>query len=222
MNYTILNNVIERLNFELKEKQLRQLYTLQEEKINKIGELFELGNVKPNHINYRYEYDVKDTMTNEGVYSYVTPQFKEENKANDLMSNIVKGVSINPFIEMTYDGNLYIDGVLDDDFLTVWQWELLNKHIKAQKDRAKNLFLDLYRESDVSWLDKGAKHCVLWFVPRNKIVTGEIASNISCFTPVFSSGKAIEIREKYRDELTWYFTEYDPTITMRVKIEEKK
>ena len=50
MNYTILNN--EGLNFELKEKQLKQLFELQEEKLTKICGLFELGNVKPTHMNY--------------------------------------------------------------------------------------------------------------------------------------------------------------------------
>lgn len=54
----------EGLNFELKEKQLRQLFELQEEKINKIGEIFELGNVKPNHINYHYKYDVNKWVYN--------------------------------------------------------------------------------------------------------------------------------------------------------------
>ena len=220
MNYTILNN--EGLNFELKEKQLKQLYALQEEKINKIGDLFELGNVKPTHMNYRYEYNRKDTITNGGVYSYVTPQFKDVDKANELCSTISKGVSINPFVELVYDGNLYIDGVLDDDFLTVWQWELLNNHIKAQKDRAKQLCINLFRESDISWEDKGSKYCIQWFIPRNKIVTTEIASDVKYFAPVFSSGKAIEIGEKYRDELKWYFTEYDPNIVMRVKIEKEE
>ena len=221
MNYELtVNN--EGFNFELKEKQLKQLFELQEEKIGEIGKIFELGNVKPNHINYHYKYDVRDTMTNEGVYSYVTPQFKDADKANELCSTISKGVSITPFIELVYDGNLYIDGALDEDFLTVKQAEILNNHIKTQKDRAKNLFLDLYRESDVSWSDKGSKYCIQWFVPRNKTVTTEIASDVKYFVPVFSSGKAIEIGEKYRDELKWYFTEYDPNIVMRVKIEEKK
>lgn len=220
MNYSIMN--IEGFEIELKEKQLKQLYTLQEEKLTKIGEIFELGNIQPNHMNYRYKYDVQNTVTNEGVYSYITPQFKDVGKANELGLSISKGVSINPFVELVYDGNLYIDGVLDEDFLTVWQWELLNKHIKAQKDRAKNLFLDLYRESDVSWSDKGSKYCIQWFTPRNKIVTTEIASDVKYFAPVFSSGKAIEIREKYRDELNWYFTEYDPNIVMRVKIQKEE
>ena len=219
MNYTILNN--EGLNFELKEKQLKQLYALQEEKINKIGDLFELGNVKPTHMNYRYEYNRKDTITNGGVYSYVTPQFKDVDKANELCSTISKGVSINPFVELVYDGNLYIDGVLDEDFLTVKQAEILNNHIKAQKDRAKQLCINLFRESDISWEDKGTKYCIEWFHPRNKITIVEF-NGIRCFTPIFSKEKAIEIGEKYRDELKWYFTEYDPNIVMRVKIEEKK
>ena len=219
MNYTILNR--EGLNFELKEKQLKQLYILQEEKINKIGELFELGNVKPNHMNYHYKNDVRDTMTNEGVYSYVTPQFKDVGKANELCSTISKGVSINPFVELVYDGNLYIDGVLDDDFLTIRQWELLNNHIKAQKDRAKKLCINLFRESDISWEDKGTKYCVEWFHPRNKITIGEF-KGVRCFTPIFSREKAKEIIEEYIEQLNWYFTEYDPTITIRVKIEEDK
>ena len=219
MNYTIYN--YEGLNFELNIPQLKQLFELQEEKINKIGEIFELGNVKPTHMNYRYEYNVKDTMTNGGVYSYITPQFKDADKANELCSTISKGVPLNPFVELVYDGNLYIDGVLDDDFLTIKQWELLNKHIKTQKDRAKQLCINLYRESDISWSDNGTKYCVEWFRPRNKITIGEF-NGVRCFTPIFSKEKAKKIIEKYNEELNWYFTKYDPTTVIRVKIEEKK
>jgi len=219
MNYTIHN--YEGLNFELKEKQLRQLFELQEEKINKICELFELGNVKPTHMNYRYEYNAKDTMTNSVVYSYVTPQFKDVDKANELCSTISKGVSLNPFVELIYDGSLYIDGVLDDDFLTIRQWELLNNHIKAQKDRAKRLCIALFRESNISWEDKGTKYCVEWFRPRNKITIGEF-NGVRCFTPIFSKEKIKKIIEKYNEELIWYFTEYDPTITIRVKIQKEE
>ena len=219
MNYTILNN--EGLNFELKEKQLKQLFELQEEKLTKIGELFELGNVKPTHMNYRYEYNVKDTMTNGGVYSYITPQFKDVDKANELCSTISKGVLLNPFIELTYDGSLYIDGALDEDFLTIKQWEILNNHMKAQKDRAKQLCITLFRESDISWEDNGTKYCVEWFRPSDKITIGEF-KGVRCFTPIFSKEKAKEIIEEYSEELNWYFTEYDPTIVLRVKIQKEE
>lgn len=222
MKYKItVNN--EGFAFELKEKQLKKLYDLQEEKINKISEIFDFGNIPPHHSQFIYEHDEndEDILTNGGVFSHITPQFKEKEQGEEVVELLSTGTSLAPFIKIVFDGNVYIDDVLYEDFLTIKQEEYLLSILKAQKDRAKSLFMKLWRESDMALDDPREKYCIQYSNISHKLDTRYL-SKVKLLTPVFSYKKKDEIIDIYKDELMWYFKEYNPLVTMYLKIEEEK
>lgn len=203
----------------LNQKQIETLKEIKEEKIKKIGDIYgELSDVSPEKSHNIY-YDF-------GSKAIGVSGTKGSKKVSLALGNPEKQVdekeifeNLNFWNKLTFSlSEIKLNGENAKNFLTREQKAFCRREIYRQKQRAKNLFINLMLEADE--VSGGKMYYIEW---NDSYSTAEVHINWSTaskyFTAYFETQKKCEeVLEKYKDELKWYFTEYQIPLKIKIKI----
>lgn len=124
----------------------------------------------------------------------------------------VENGTIMPYRDVRGDGrvqNIYDSANYYSNF------EVANNNARADKlMRQLRRFAVEHREKEFNWLDQNQKKYTISFDPENNMLTTDYwTSCIEFGTMLFDSEETAELAiETFRDELLWYFTEYEDSL----------
>ncbi len=202
----------------LNQNQIEILKEIKEEKIRGIGDIYdELSEVSPekcNNIYYAFGSETIGVSSDKGskMVSLALDNPKKQVDGKELFENLNFGNElIFSLSEVKLNGE-------NSSFLTREQKAFCRREIYRQKQRAKNLFINLMLEADE--VSGGKMYYIEW---NDSYSTAEVHINWSTaskyFTAYFETQKKCEeVLEKYKDELKWYFTEYQIPLKIKIKI----
>ena len=198
-------------------EQEEALLKIRNESLERVGKMFMSNNTATPSEEDTYHYlflgeqNIITAQTNNvfNVAPLKTPIDWEEYKDIKWFKNVFV-----PNIEIIYrDGKFLINGKIKEFKFLETQLKIFDNIIESYKERAKNLFVALAKESY-----KGGLYRIEY---KNGMLTTYQEKNCSeCnyITPYFYSvEKANEMIKKYRDELLWYITKYQHKITILVR-----